>query len=432
MEAKVETAEKKKVLVLSDSSCGFTGFSTVAYNILKDISDTGLYEILQVGINYDGCGYNLARIPYRIIPATSGMEAKYRDVYGRARFLDILRSSSVEIVFILQDMQVVASFMDDMQEIYNKLPKGRKFTTIFYTPVDSSLLTKRDWVINSVSKIDYPVVYTEYGKKEMIQFDPDLKKRLRVCPHGVDTANFYPMAKEEIELAKKTIFKDVNFSGKFIILNLNRNQIRKDYLKTFKTLAELKKIVPNALLIAFAARKDQGGDLTDIARQCGLEPGKDWVGPPNYDATHGIPVDAVNAVYNISDCVFSSTVGEGWGLSSIEGMSCKKPCVFPDNTSLTEIFGGDGIRGRLVKSGDTPDNFVCYGVNDSSLVRPTISVQDAVEKLAWVAKGGPAVDEMAKRGYIWTRDMDWRTVNNFWIDLFAKASERTGRIRGSE
>ena len=423
--------EKRKVLVLSDASCGFTGFSMVAFNILKDIEATGLYEIVQVGINYDGSGYDNTKIPYKILPATSGIDPRYKDVYGRSRFLDILSSGTVDIAFILQDMAVTASFMEDMQKVYEKLPKDKKFTSIFYFPVDSALQTKRKWVVDSVSKIDYPVVYTEFGKKEVEQFDPELSKRLAVCPHGVDTSVFYPMDKDKVEIAKTQIFKGVNLKDRFIVLNLNRNQIRKDYVKTFKTIAELKKFIPNVLLIAFAARRDQGGDLVEIAEQCGLKAGVDWVGPAHYDSANGVPVEAINAVYNMADCIFSSAVGEGFGLSSIEGMACKKPCVFPDNTSLTEIFGGDGIRGRLVASGNTPDNFVCYGVNDSSLVRPTISVFDARNKLEWVYKGGKEVEEMTERGYTWAKEHDWRIVNKFWIERFDKAYARTLRTRNS-
>lgn len=425
----MSTEVKRKVLVLSDASCGVTGFSMVAYNILKDLHETGLYEIVQVGINYDGVGYDQKKIPYTILPATSGIDPNYRDVYGRKRFLDILSSGQVDIAFIIQDMAVVASFHKDMQKVYDALPKNKKFTSIYYFPVDSDLKTKRGWVVNSASKIDYPVVYTEYGRKEVEQFDPDLKKRISVCPHGVDTSIFHPLKQDEIEIAKRTIFKGIDLKDRFIVLNLNRNQIRKDYLKTFKTIAELKKVVPNVLLVAFAARRDQGGDLAEIAEQCSLIAGQDWVAPKDYDNLKGFPVEAVNAVYNMADCVFSSAVGEGFGLSSIEGMACRKPCVFPENTSLIEIFGADGVRGRLVKSGDKPEHFVCYGANDSSLVRPTINVEDAVEKLAWVAKGGSEVDEMAERGYIWAKEHDWRTVNKFWIEKFEKAYARTIRTR---
>lgn len=421
----------KKVLVLSDASCGFTGFSNVIKHILRDIHATGEYEIIQVGINYDGSGYDHKEIPYNIIPATSGLNPRYNDLYGRARFLDILSSGDIDIVFILNDMGVVETFSKEIQNIYEKLPKHKKFVTIFYFPVDSGLKTKKNWVIKSASVMDFPVVYTEWGKKEVGMHDPDLLKRLGVCYHGVDLKEFFPLSKEEIKKQKDVLFnKNPHLKDKFIILNVNRNQIRKDYLKTFMAIAELKKRHSNILLIAFAAMQDQGGDLHEIASQCGLEFGKDFICPENYTSVKGLPVELMNISYNIADCVFSTTHGEGFGLSSLEGLATRKPCVFPGNTMLPEIFGGDGNRGRLIKSGHTPDHFVCYGVNDSSLIRPSIDVMDAVDKLSWVVQGGSEVEAMVERGYQWVSNLDWSMVNKYWIDTFSKASAKVDRVRG--
>jgi hypothetical protein len=70
-------------------------------------------------------------------------------------------------------------------------------------------------------------------------------------------------------------------------------------------------------------------------------------------------------------------------------------------------------------------------VNDSSLVRPTISVFDARNKLEWVYKGGKEVEEMTERGYAWAKEHDWRIVNKFWIERFDKAYARTLRTRNS-
>jgi glycosyltransferase involved in cell wall biosynthesis len=421
----------KRVLVLSDASCGITGFSNVIKHILKDIYATGQYEIVQIGINYDGSGYDNKEIPYKIIPATSGLNPKYNDLFGRQRFLDILTSGQIDLVYILNDMSVVSTFTDMMQEAYDKLPKAKKFVTMYYFPVDSHLDTKREWVVKAPSKINYPVVYTEYGLKEISKFDPDLAKRCKVCYHGIDETEFFPISPEEREKLRKTIsFGKTTLQDRFVILNVNRNQIRKDYVKTFLTMAELKKKHPEALLIAFAAIQDQGGDLIEIAKQCGLEYGKDWIAPEGYTSFKGVPVNVMNQLYNIADCVFSTTHGEGFGLSSLEGMATRRPCVFPGNSMLPEIFGGDGNRGRLVLSGNTPNNFVCYGVNDSSLVRPSIDVVDAAEKLAWVIENKEEASSMAERGYTWVQDYTWSKVNRFWTNLFEKASKRVDQLRG--
>jgi glycosyltransferase involved in cell wall biosynthesis len=339
----------------------------------------------------------------------------------------MLSADDYDIFFILQDMPIVAQRMKQVLE----LQKTKRFKTIMYTPVDSDLSTKREWVTKSVSDINYPVTYTEWGKKQILQFDSELEKRLKVVYHGTDFSEIYKLPKEQRDTYRS---QGIMYDGgtqvltdKFVILNVNRNQIRKDYMRTFATFAEFKKIVSNAYLMLLAQNKDQGGDLNTIASQFGLVYGKDWSCPSGYRAYMICPAGMINAMYNVADVTFSSSLGEGFGLSSTETMCAGTPGVFPDHTALTEIFGGDGNRGRLVKAGDTPGNHVCYGAYDSSLVRPAINIEDAVAKLKWVYDGGPEVEAMTARALTWAAGITWTSINKFWIERFAHACEEIDR-----
>jgi glycosyltransferase involved in cell wall biosynthesis len=213
---------------------------------------------------------------------------------------------------------------------------------------------------------------------------------------------------------------------RFVIINVNRNQTRKDYMRTFQVVKALKTKYPEIkpLLLAVASVQDQGGDLIKLAAQCGLEYGKDFTTPKNYNPGKGYDVEAVNMWYNCADVVFSSTLGEGFGLSSIEGMACGIPVVFPNNTSLREILA-DGLRGTLVPCGKVPEDFITMGQFDSSIIRPRMSIDDAVESLYIIYSAdkftGP-IAKIKKDAHDWARTMDWRNVNKFWIELFAKAS----------
>jgi glycosyltransferase involved in cell wall biosynthesis len=216
------------------------------------------------------------------------------------------------------------------------------------------------------------------------------------------------------------------------VLNVNRNQIRKDYTKTFASFKLLKEKVPNAFLLVLAQIQDQGGDLQQIASYFGLEFGVDWMAPSDYTANKGYPVEMVNLIYNIADVVFSSTVGEGFGLSSIEAMAVGKPCVFPDNTSLTEIFSGDTeetYRGLLIDSGEDLDHLISYGGLDSSLVRPTINTYVASEHLAWVYNNKEEVALMVTRAQEWAMSHSWNLVNRYWVERFAHVYNEVLRKR---
>jgi glycosyltransferase involved in cell wall biosynthesis len=318
--------------------------------------------------------------------------------------------------------------MPKVKEIQEALPPEKRFVSVFYTPVDSHLTTQPDWVKDGCASFDFPTTYTEYGKAEILKVFPELKGKLDVCPHGVSTEDFYPVSADKIELFKRSGMNKVDFRNKFIVLNVNRNQIRKDYLRCFKAFAELKREVPSAFLLVIAQIFDQGGNLIDMAKQCGLEYGRDWLAPGDYTASRGYSVPIINMCYNIADVVFSTTVGEGWGLSSTECMAVGKPCVFPDNTSLHEILGG-GERGYLVPCGNTPDQWVCHGVNDSSLIRPAIDVTAAAKALKRVFDNPREASEKAKRGHEWALAHTWDIVNQFWIKKFEEASQECDRRR---
>lgn len=415
-----QNTKKKEILVLCDSPAGVTGFSNVARHILRDVFSTGKYNITVVGINYDGEGYDNKAIPYKIIPATSGLIERYHDVYGRQRALDMLMTGNFDIFFTIQDMAVIESFSREL-----KIAKEKKgFKAIIYTPVDSALDTVPHWVTKVIPIFDYPVAYTEFAKKEMSKFID--VSRVRVCLHGVDTTEFYPVSKTPNKMMILKDFFGMNLTDaqaekKFIILNVNRNQTRKDYLRCFQVVKEYQKQYPedDVLFVCVAQIRDQGGDLVKIAKQVGLEYGRDWVTPIQYSAAMGFPVEVLNLWYNMADVVFSATLGEGFGLSSIEGMATGVPVVFPNNTSLPEILG-NGERGILVASGIDGD-YLSFGAMDSSLVRPRISLYDAVASLK-AAKTMGRKCERVEKALAWAKTMDWKNVDKFWVDLFAEAS----------
>ena len=416
--------EKCKVLMLCDTPDGVTGFAKVSYHIIKTLLETNEYSITVVGINDDG---SLVRKQHgvRIIPATSALNPRYNDLYGRKRVLDELATGNYDIFWCLQDPGVCSTFMDKVVELQEKMPKERKFKTMLYYPVDSYLHTHRDWIFKGVSLFDYPTTYTKYAMERTLEIDSTLKNRLNYVYHGIDLNEFYPLDAASVKNFRKMGLtfkgKEVDISDRFVVLNVNRNQIRKDYVKTFATFKQLQKRIPNAFLFVLAQIQDQGGDLKDIAAHFGLEFGKDWMAPAEYTANTGFPVDMVNLIYNLSDVVFSSTVGEGFGLSSIEAMAVGKPCVFPNNTSLTEIFSGENgeDRGLLVPSGEDEDHLVSFGAMDSSLVRPTINTAIAADMLAYVHDNPEEVRIMTNRAREWVMGYTWNLVNRFWIERFA-------------
>ncbi len=123
-------------------------------------------------------------------------------------------------------------------------------------------------------------------------------------------------------------------------------------MRSFMILNELKQRGhKNVLMYLHMAHDDAGGNLLVMADHFGLKLQEDFIlpHPKMFNVNRGVPVDMLNFIYNASDCLLTTTLGEGWGLSITEAMATKLPIVAPDNTSLTEMLADN--RGFLAHSG---------------------------------------------------------------------------------
>jgi len=416
---------KINVLWYSDSPTTATGFATVAKNLLSNLYATDKYTFTIVGINHSGVPYDHSEFPYAIYPAANALtnDERYRDVYGRQLLIDMARSGKFDIIFMIQDTFIIETLMPALMKVREGLPKDKQFAMVHYFPIDGT--PKEPWITNVVSKMDIPVAYTEYAKKECLKFDPSLKD-MQVIYHGVDKDIFTPSSDRTFREKFFTQHKD-----KFIVLNVNRNQPRKDLHKTFAAFSEFHKKYPDTFLFMLCQMEDVGGNLYEIASHYGLEWDKDWACPAagTYGANQGYPVSVVNSIYGAADLVVSSTTGEGWGLSFSEGAACMKPLLFPRNSSLIEMIGENEERGYFIASGTNKNLFSCMGPGDNNILRPMVDIYDMADKMEYIYTHQDEAKAKAERTYkeIWT----WEQVGQQWREVFKKAEQLLPLLRST-
>jgi glycosyltransferase involved in cell wall biosynthesis len=165
------------------------------------------------------------------------------------------------------------------------------------------------------------------------------------------------------------------------------------------------------------AKKDVGWDLPAVCESYGLSIRDDVVFPENFGPNQGYPREIVNMIYNSSDCVISTTVGEGWGLSWIEAMATRTPVIMPANTALPENITED--KGYLVRSGTNPSLYTVIP-HDNEVVRPLVDVEHMVETMLHVYNNYDEAREKAENAYNWViSDLNWQTsVVPQWVKLF--------------
>lgn len=382
-------ANKIKLLFYGDAPTVATGFGTVSRNILVGLHNTGKYDIQVMGVNYWGDPHPF---PFPIWPIGIGGK---QDPYGRQRASDMMMSlnHSFDVLFMIQDSFI----LEYMDQVMPALKRTKKFASVCYFPVDG--VPKPSWM-KSMDLFDTPVTYTEFGKKEATLAHPPLGARLKVVPHGANTEDFYPANPVKVNEFKREFFGKQ--ADKFIVTNVNRNQQRKDIPRTIMAFKEFHKRRPNSVLYLHMAARDQGWHLPELIKSLGLTLGENVLLPGgDFGPNQGYPLEILNLIYNCSDVIVSTTVGEGWGLSSVEGMACRKPIIFPDNTSLSEIVGED--RGYLVRSGATPNDFVVLP-NDNEVPRPITDVMHMAELLLHVHDNREEAAARAERGYNWVKE----------------------------
>lgn len=414
---------KIKVLAYCDSPTCATGFGTVSRNIFEGLHKTGRYQVDVLGINYWGDPHEF---PYRIWP--TGTNAQ-KDPYGRKKICGMIPQMEYDILFFLQDTFI----MDFLPELIPYLKNnGKKFKSICYFPIDGA--PKEQWIKN-ISVIDYPVAYSEFGKDQAMKMHAECPE-LDVIPHGVNIQDYFPLPKEQVEDFRKRYFGD--HSDRFIFMNLNRNQQRKDIPRTIHAFMEFRKEVPEALLYLHMAQVDQGWNLTEVCTSYGLDTTQDVIFPQNFGPNQGYPRQVVNMLYNCVDAVVSTTLGEGWGLSWSEAMATKTPIIMPRNTALIEAISDD--KGYLVDSGTDPSLFTVLP-HDNEVIRPLVDVNDLVNNMLMVYNDYDGAKKKAEAAYEWvTTKLAWGAngpIVDRWIKVFDKMYEEylddeTGKTEEAE
>jgi D-inositol-3-phosphate glycosyltransferase len=309
------------VLFVGDA-CVATGFARATHAICDWLHGAG-WDVRVVGINYNGepdHGY-----PYPIHPACLG-----GDAFGAARIVPMCLEHRPDVLVIHNDPWNVADCLERI-EAYNAEAERKgwdKVTTpvVAYMPVDGENVRHAHYL---GERLALAVWYTDFAEREASQCG--YMGASAVVGLGVDLGTYYPMDQAE---ARRQLDAAIG-PGKFIVANVNRNQVRKRMdltLRYFAQWVHARGLVDQArLLLHCAPTGDSGYDLKQLAHHYNVkivltnEKGKIGV---------GVGEDMLRRIYAMSDVVLSTTQGEGFGLTTLEAMACMRACAVPDWSAL--------------------------------------------------------------------------------------------------
>ncbi len=327
-----------RILAFSDGGC-HTGFATVAHEFYTRWAAAG-HEIHVNAVNYRGDPFPA---PYHLYPAARNNPY---DVYGQSRALELLENLRPDALFFLNDLPVIFQYFFQPEMKEKLLPWLKK--TVLYIPVDCVHLPP-PW-FDPVRLAHRTVAQTRWGS-EVIRRESGLDTDW--AWHGVNHAAFHPASREnplvvrptkggEFPVTSKRVAKDtLRMKDKFLVVAVNRNTMRKNLVDTLKVFAEFARGKKDAALYLHTIPVDQGIDLPAVVARLGLA---DKVGfPANLDSFMGVDQANLSVIYNAADVFFSTSCGEGFGLTMAEALACGVPVVAQDFSAISEVVGEGGI-----------------------------------------------------------------------------------------
>jgi D-inositol-3-phosphate glycosyltransferase len=357
-----------------------TGFERVTRAVLEEVRKT--WEVRVLGINYYGDPVE-PPYPYPVYNASLG-----GDSWGINRLEEICEGFRPDLVVIQNDPWNVVE--------YAQVLKPLGIPVAAYMPVDG-LNVKSGRALTGLA---HAIFYTDFALAEARAGGYDGPGS--VVPLGVDQAVYFPVPQE---IARERIGLTQHFGQDiYIVGNVNRNQPRKRIDLTISYFAEWVKAfdVRDAYLyLHMAPTGDRGWNLPQLCQYYGIED-RLIVTSRDMETGRGVDQSMLNYIYNSFDVQISTTQGEGWGLTTMEGMACEVPQIVPDWSALGEWTKDGAIRVPCSSIAVTPSEVnIIGGIPDAEA---TVNALDFLYKNRHVREdmGRRALNVVSVPDYRWS------------------------------
>lgn len=332
----------RKLLWVGDAACE-SGFAKCTHNSLEALRKT--WDVSVLGLNYRGDPH---AYPYPIFPCWPG-----GDAFGVGRVRDIVDGVKPQVVIIQNDPWNIPAYMKKLE--------GSDVPVIGAIAIDG--LNARGRALN---RLTHAMFWTKFAQDEAIKGGMTIPSS--VVPLGVDTNVFYPQDKAHV---RELIGLPQDVRDGFIVGNVNRNQPRKRLdlmIRYFGIWIETRKIRDAFLYLHVAPTGDMGYQCEQLAEYYGFNDSKNSrliLAEP--EMFHGTPEAWVARTYNAFDVQMTTTQGEGWGLTTLEGMACGIPQIVPDWAALGDWAKHAAHTVPCTSTSVTPMANVVGGVMDEEL-----------------------------------------------------------------
>ena len=300
-------SEKIKIFTLGDHPLSPSGVGTQSKYIIEGLLKTGKYEVVSFGgaIKHD------KHDPQHTEEWKDDWIIWPVDGYGTPdQVRAMIHQQKPDILWFMTDPRFYGWLWEIEHEIRPHIPMVyyHVWDNYPYPQFNRSFYLSNDHVA-CISKLTYDIVQT---------VAPEVKSSY--IPHAVDENVFKPMEEDLIVQWRK----EKNFDDKFVCFWNNRNARRKQsgtLVYWFKEFLD-KVGHDKATLIMHTDVKDiHGQDLEAIIHELGLTSGQVLFSQEKVETPH------LAAMYNMADTTINIADAEGFGLATLESLSCGTPIL---------------------------------------------------------------------------------------------------------
>ncbi len=403
--------KKIKVLTISDMPLSPSGVGTQTKYMCEALLKTGKFQIRSLGgaikhPKYDPIKTEEYGDDWIMFPV---------DGYGNPEMLrSIIRQEKPDILWFMTDPRFWGWLWEMENEIRPLMPMVyyHVWDNYPYPTFNKPFYDSND-LIATISKVTDDIVKT---------VSPTVKSQY--IPHAVDSNVFRPIEDEELlENAKKEMFGEFYDPDKLTFFWNNRNARRKQSGSLIFWFNDFLNKVgrDKACLVMHTEVKDPNGqDLQAIIEELGLTNGEVLFSQAKVNP------ERLAVIYNIADCTVNISDAEGFGLATLESLSCGTPIIVNKTGGLQEqVTDGENVFGV----GLEPSSKAIIGSQPIPWIyEDRVSREDVInafETILSMSEEERRETGLAGRQHV-VDNYNFETFNKTWVDTLTQLHEEEG------
>jgi len=399
--------DKIKLLVISDHMFSPSGVGSQTKYVMEHLLSTGDYSIRYLA----GAIKHQSYAPQTTEEWGEDLVIYPVDGYGTHEVVrSIIRTEKPDLLWFMTDPRFFGWLWEIEDEIRPLMPMMYYHVWDNYPPpqYNEAFYSSTDVVV-SISKVTDDIVRA---------VAPDVE--VHHIPHAVDSETYKPLEDSDRKLAKQQFMPDA--VDKFVVFWNNRNARRKmpgSLIHYFNDFLEKVGRDKAQLIMHTDVNDPNGPNLEEIIHNLGLTNGEVKF------STQKVEPGQLAMMYNLSDVTINIADAEGFGLATLESLSCGTPIIVNMTGGLQEQVT-DGKEWFGV--GIEPAAKAIIGSQDIPYIyEDRVSGEDVVDALVTLYNKReelPAIGEKGREHVL--KNYNYKDFCNRWDEVVKSTVEKLG------